>query len=277
MDTHRTVRPARSGGDVLEGDTVPYTASADGIRIHYEVEGSGSPLVLAHWLSGSGEDWRDVGYVDALRDEYQLILVDARGHGGSDKPHDPYLSTADHAARDTVDVLDALGIERADYWGYSSGGTVAFAAALLAPERFRSLVIGGTDPWWTPEWAAGADEMIALLRQGMAATLERWEGWLGRWPEPLRSRTLANDTEALAARFATAHWDPGYRARLGDIAHPALIYRAWGDPAASRAADTAALMPNAQYLELPGLTHLTAFVRSDLVLPVVRPFLANQR
>ena len=61
----------------------------DGLQIHYEVEGQGPPLILLHWWTGSLEDWRLFGYVDALKDTYRLILIDARGHGQSDKPHDP--------------------------------------------------------------------------------------------------------------------------------------------------------------------------------------------
>ena len=60
----------------------------DGLRIHYEVVGSGSPLVLYHGLTGSGQRWRDTGYVAGLVEDYRLILIDARGHGESDKPHD---------------------------------------------------------------------------------------------------------------------------------------------------------------------------------------------
>ena len=48
----------------------------------------GPPLVLMHWLTGSLEDWRVFGYVDALKESYRLILIDARGHGQSDS-HDP--------------------------------------------------------------------------------------------------------------------------------------------------------------------------------------------
>lgn len=66
---------------------MPYAAN-DGLRIHYEVAGSGEPLVLYHGLTGSGERWRDTGYVASLSDTYHLILIDARGHGGSDNPHD---------------------------------------------------------------------------------------------------------------------------------------------------------------------------------------------
>ena len=67
---------------------MPYVSN-QGVRIYYEIEGSGPPIVLAHGISGSLEDWREVGWVESLRDRYRLILVDARGHGRSDKPHDP--------------------------------------------------------------------------------------------------------------------------------------------------------------------------------------------
>jgi pimeloyl-ACP methyl ester carboxylesterase len=64
-------------------------ATNSGVRIHYEIEGSGQPLVLHHGSFASGADWGDLGYVDALKREHLLILMDARGHGASDKPHDP--------------------------------------------------------------------------------------------------------------------------------------------------------------------------------------------
>ena len=61
----------------------------EGVRIHYELEGDGPALVLHHGFSGSLRHWYMNGYVEALRRTYRLILVDARGHGESDKPHDP--------------------------------------------------------------------------------------------------------------------------------------------------------------------------------------------
>ena len=67
---------------------MPYVNS-QGLRIHYQVEGDGPPLVLQHGFSDSLESWYDFGYVDALKPDYTLILVDARGHGQSGKPHDP--------------------------------------------------------------------------------------------------------------------------------------------------------------------------------------------
>ena len=66
---------------------MPY-ATNDGTRIHYRVEGSGSPLILQHGFFWSLDGWQKWGYVDALKSQFQLVLVDARGHGASDKPHE---------------------------------------------------------------------------------------------------------------------------------------------------------------------------------------------
>ena len=67
---------------------MPYTTN-QGVRIHYQVEGEGPPLVMQHGFTDSIETWYELGYVDTLKHDYRLILVDARGHGHSDKPRTP--------------------------------------------------------------------------------------------------------------------------------------------------------------------------------------------
>jgi pimeloyl-ACP methyl ester carboxylesterase len=96
-------------------------ATNSGVRIHYEIEGSGQPLVLHHGSFASGADWGDLGYVDALKREHLLILMDARGHGASDKPHDPAAYDLALRASDVISVLDDLKVERANFFGYSMG------------------------------------------------------------------------------------------------------------------------------------------------------------
>jgi pimeloyl-ACP methyl ester carboxylesterase len=66
---------------------MPYVNNA-GVQIHYEIEGAGPALVLQHGFTQSLESWAECGYVAPLRPKYRLILIDARGHGRSDKPHD---------------------------------------------------------------------------------------------------------------------------------------------------------------------------------------------
>ena len=133
---------ALEGAESEAPKTISGFAENNGVRIHYEVEGQGPPLVLVHWASGSTQDRRMFGYVDALKDKYQLILIDMRGHGKSDKPHDPAAYDAETQVLDIVAVLDDLGIDKANYFGYSLGGRLGWAIAKYAPERLQSLIIG---------------------------------------------------------------------------------------------------------------------------------------
>ena len=84
-----------------------------GISIHYRVEGTGPPLVLGHGITDSSDVFYERGYVAALKPKYRLVLIDARGHGQSDKPHDPPSYTPEKFASDFVAVLDDLGMKTA--------------------------------------------------------------------------------------------------------------------------------------------------------------------
>src|SRR2546430_6700803 len=101
--------------------TMPY-ADNQGIRIHYQNEGEGPPLVLQHGFTQSVRDWYLAGYVDALKPAYQLILIDARGHGGSEKLHDRAAYTWPIPVYDVITVLDHLHLPCVHFWGYSMGG-----------------------------------------------------------------------------------------------------------------------------------------------------------
>lgn len=107
--------------------------SSKGVQIHYQVEGSGPPLVLLHGSFGSLDDWRDFGYVAALRADRTLILMDARGHGKSGRPLEPQEYALALRANDVVAVLDDLGISRADYVGYSMGAWTGTGLRVTLP------------------------------------------------------------------------------------------------------------------------------------------------
>ena len=91
---------------------MPYVNN-QGVRIHYQVQGSGPPLIVHHGILVGLDDWYEFGYVEGLEDDYQLVLIDARGHGASDKPHDPQMYSMALRVADVVAVLDDLGIDTA--------------------------------------------------------------------------------------------------------------------------------------------------------------------
>lgn len=98
---------------------MPYVDS-QGVRIHYKTEGEGPPLVLHHGFASSSEAWRQFGYVLALCRDNRCILLDARGHGASDKPHAPDAYALPNRVADVVAVLAALKIPKANFLGICS-------------------------------------------------------------------------------------------------------------------------------------------------------------
>jgi pimeloyl-ACP methyl ester carboxylesterase len=124
---------------------MPY-ATHQGVRIHYQVEGAGPPLVLLHGFNGNLERWYESGYVEPLQHDYHLILIDARGHGASDKPHERTAYAWPIPVADVVAVLDHLQIPQAHVLGYSMGGEVCFGLAKYAPTRVISLTLGVSWP-----------------------------------------------------------------------------------------------------------------------------------
>ena len=251
---------------------MPY-ADNSGVRIHYEVDGAGPPLVLQHGFTQCLKDWSECGYVAALRPVYRLILVDARGHGGSDKPHDEASYTLDRRVADVTAVLDSVGVEKAHFWGYSMGGYIGFGMARYAPERVDALVIGGQHPF-----ARDQSGFRALLRDAITGggdiLVAAFEKMFGRISAGYAARLRAADLEAY---LAAAQDRVGMEDMLAAMAMPCCVYAGDADPTFAQAKSASERIAHARFFALPGLTHLQAFVASHSVLPPVMAFLGASR
>lgn len=117
------------------------TTYANGIQIAYEINGTGTPLLLIAGLGYNRRMWQQM--VPELADHFQVITFDNRGVGGTDKPTGVY--SADMLAADTVGLLDGLGIEKAAIMGHSMGGFVTQALALNYPQRLSHLILSATN------------------------------------------------------------------------------------------------------------------------------------
>lgn len=249
-------------------------ANNQGVRIHYEVEGKGRPLVLLHGLGGSLRVWYDAGYEKPLKNDYQLILMDARRHGASDKPHDPESYKLELLVSDVVAVLDDLNINKAHFLGYSMGGWIGFGIAKYAPEHFKSLIIGGRDPY-----KADQDEpnyFLQVYKKGMEATLAMTEKLFGsRMTPKLKAQFKRNDLEALIALVSSSDRRLGFEDVLPTMTMPCMLFAGEADSSYSAARKCVESMPNATFISLPNLDHIKTFYRSDLVLPHITKFLEN--
>ena len=237
------------------------------VRIHYEIFGSGPPLVLQHGFTQSIEDWRDYGYVASLGSDFQLILIDARGHRQSDKPHE--ASAYDHSnyVQDIVAVLDDAGIERAHYWGYSMGGWIGLGMITQASARVLKAIIGGAHPYGRrlPPGRPDGSDPLEFNREFFKLIGTDFNSL----SEDVQKKLLANDTRAWSASLADR---ASSEALLPIITTPCLIYAGQEDGLFAQAQKGAALIPNCQFVTVPG-NHVPAFCNSAAILPHVLEFL----
>jgi len=253
---------------------MPY-ANNGGVKIYYEVEGQGPPLLLAHAWIQKVESWRSYGYVESLKNDYKLILFDARAHGKSDKPHEVSAFEANLMVGDVVAVLDDIGIEQAHYLGYSMGANVGLLAAILAPSRFQSFILGGIRR--DVSQAVSTLKAYAPLLTDPESFLRQRERAAGvPMTDEVRTAILANDAEAVVASLkAHVDWPPVTDDELSRISVPCLLYCGDLDNGREKTKETAAHVPGARFVSLAGLDHGPAFMRSEMTLPHIKRFLTE--
>lgn len=257
---------------------MPY-ASNQGVRIYYEVVGEGPPLVLAHGMGFGGDlnAWRTTGYVDALKDDFRLILFDLRGHGRSDKPQQG-AAPQSNGADDVVAVLDSLGIEQAHFLGYSMGASAGFRQAVCHAGRFHSFILGGMTPGPWPEEMVRAmnisAELVKLRRTDPEAYFVQMERLLGRGLTPEEKSDYLSRDDGAGISEAPRRGEAVLNAQeLAEISAPCLLYCGDLDPFHDGAQESVQPMPRAVFISMHGLNHITAFARSDVVVRFVKAFL----
>ena len=137
---------------------------SNGVRIRYQVWGQGPPVILIHGFGESLESWQRAGIVGALSPHFQVIAMDVRGHGRSDKSHDQKFYGAELSA-DVVRLLRYLGATKAHIVGYSMGALVALDFAVLHQQHALSVVLGGAG-WNPPETLNEFRQQAEAFEQG---------------------------------------------------------------------------------------------------------------
>lgn len=262
----------------IDGARIAYRNFAPSGSIDPSANGIGAPIVMVHGSALSQVIWRGFGYVRALGADHQIITLDLRGHGRSDKPHEASAYAMELFVADVLAVLDELGVDRAHYLGYSLGGRVGFSLAAAHPHRIVSLISAAGAPRSKP----GAFDRvffpgcIDVLETGsIAAFMDAWEEHTGR---PLDTSTRAaigaNDALALAAYMREADRDAGVPDDvLAAMTVQTLMLVGSCDaervPAAQHAVAT---MRSAKIRMLAGANHGETLRHPD-ALPAVRTFI----
>jgi pimeloyl-ACP methyl ester carboxylesterase len=257
------------------------TNPIDGVRTYFEDDGgTGEPLLVYPGFSDPVAYARQLPLTKGLAVEFRLIVADHRGQGRSDKPHDVASYALETRAADAVAIIDAAGLERVRFLGYSWGARLGFALGEHAPDRVRSLVLCGNQPY---AWNVGggmfravADAIEAGVRDGTGAFVEKWEEAIGaRFPEPGRTWMLENDPRALQAAISSAALEGPVSKDLSGWRVRCLIYCGETDPMFSDAKRGASEIPGAMFVSLGGHDHFSAERVSGELLPRVLGFLRS--
>ncbi len=242
------------------------TFDSSGVPIHYEVFGAGRPIILVHGFTASLLfNWVATGWVDELTPIRQVVGLDARGHGLSGKPHEPEAYAGDAMPNDVIGLMDHLGIEQADLFGYSMGSAISLRLLASRPERFTSLILGGTGEF-ARSGAAGGDSALsdALLAEDPDSIINPMAKGFR-----VLAEALENDLEALAAYSRAVR--PGVSDdALASSDVPVLIVNGADDTLVGSPDALAAAIPTAELVKIPGKDHLTVVADPQFKATVVR-------
>jgi pimeloyl-ACP methyl ester carboxylesterase len=232
------------------------TFSSDGVRIAYidvapEGTDRGEPILLIHgFASNHRVNWVDPRWVQTLiRAGRRVIALDNRGHGASQKLYAPADYRSDLMARDAANLLAHLHIERADVMGYSMGARISAFLALGRPHLVRSLVLGGLGD----RLVHGVGLPIGIADAMEAPSLADLSDPTQRMFRAFADRTKS-DLKALAACIRGSRQTVSERG-MATIAVPTLVAVGARDEVAGDPAKLAAMMPNAEALDIPGRDH----------------------
>jgi len=137
---------------------MPYVVN-EGVKIYWNEEGQGEPVLLIMGLGYSSEMWHRT--LPVLSEQYRTIFYDNRGVGKTDAPPGPYMIPA--MARDAEAVIRAAGCKRVHIFGISMGGMIAQELALNHPEMVQSLILGCTT-CGGPQSVPAKLEVLAVLQ-----------------------------------------------------------------------------------------------------------------
>lgn len=249
----------------------------NGLNMYYESHGSGQPLVLLHGaFSAIGTSFGAL--LPELAKTRQVIAFEMQGHGHTADIGRPM--SYEQMADDTAAALQQLGVEKADFFGYSMGAAIALQVALRHPEMVRKLVFASVS-YKLDGLHPGLMEGMAAMKPEMMFGSPWHEEYMRIAPRPEDFATLFTKVmqmdqelkdipdEVIAAIKAPTLLIIG-DADIIRPEHAVEMFRLFGGGIMG---DTPAGPPDSQLAVLPGTTHVTLVSRADLLLPIIPPFL----
>lgn len=231
--------------------------ASDGIDLAWHELGTGRAVLLIHGFFSTAEvNWIRYGHAARLAEAgFRVIMPDLRGHGMSDKPHDPAHYPPDVLARDQEELLHHLGIGDYDLAGYSLGGRTSVRMLARGARPRRAVVMGMGLEGILHTAGRGAHFRHVLTKLG---TFERGSD---AWMAEAFLKTVKGDPEALLLVLET--FVDTSREELAAIDLPVLIATGAEDDDNGSGAALSEAIPGATFRSIPG-NHMSAVIKPEL-------------
>jgi 3-oxoadipate enol-lactonase len=236
--------------------------SANGIQIHYTVDGANGPwLTMSHSLACDSRMWDE--QVAVLSTRFKVLRFDTRGHGRTDAPKGEY--TLDMLADDAQAVLAAAGVKSTHWIGISMGAMIGQTLAVRSPGLLASAVLADTTSRNPPEvWQMWKDRIDVAESKGMEAlvdpTLARWFTAPYIKARPDRVKTIADMIRAtpVAGYVGCCHALPKINLtdRLKEIKVPVLALTGAEDASAPTTKVIHENIPGSEFVSIPSASHI---------------------
>lgn len=255
---------------------MPFLSNCD-VKLHYEVYGTGQPLILSHGFSSTLEMWR--GQIDAFSKDFKLIIWSMRGHGQTDYPEEPSAYSEANTVSDIAALLDHIVPDKAQkviVGGLSLGGYMSLAFYRAYPERVSKLLIIDTGPGFKKDSARGAWNQTAY---NTARSFEQKGLGVLQQASPERSMVTHRNAAGLAhaARGMLTQRDDTIIMSLPQIRVPSLIVVGSEDKPFLAASDyMTAKIPGAKKAVIGGAGHASNIDQPEDFNRVILSFLESK-
>jgi pimeloyl-ACP methyl ester carboxylesterase len=242
-----------------------YWTASDGVELAWREVGHGRPVILLHGLFSDAQmNWIKFGHAGRIAAEgMRVILPDLRAHGLSGKPHDPVNYPQLVLVRDLRELITHLELGEFDLGGFSLGARTVIEA-VIGGVRPRRAILAGTGLDVLMNWERRRDFYVtAIDKFGQVSHGDP------HWFAVQFMKTMKVDREAARLLLCTMRDREDKHEMVDAFLMPTLVVCGAQDDDNGSAVELAAILPNAEYAEIPG-THMSSITHKELGEEIVR-------